>query len=395
MNTITLKNDRDFTLLKKHPWIFSGAVAKTEGHPENGETVRIVGSKGAFLAFGAWCPSSSIAVKVWTFNESETVDEAFFERRIETAFRLRQGVFAGCLPDAFRLVNAESDGLPGLIADKFGDFIVCQFTGAGAEFHRRVIAEILGKYAGKGVYERSDVESRQKDGLESRTGVLLGENPPDRLEFTENGVRFQCDVKQGHKTGFYLDQRFNRKEVMEAAAGAESVLNCFSYTGGFGLSALRGGAKHVMNVDSSEPALKEASDNAALNGFAAESFETACADVFQYLRLCRDSRKTFDLIVLDPPKFAESYTHKEKAARGYKDINLLAMKLLRPGGKLFTFSCSGAMDDVLFGKVVESAALDAGADFRIVKWLSQGPDHPVSAFFPEGRYLKGLYGIRC
>ncbi len=395
MNTVTLKPDRDFTLQKKHPWIFSGAVAKVEGHPENGETVRIVNSKGAFLAFGAYCPNSSIAVKVWSFDGKETVDSAFFERRIETAFRLRQGVFSGNLPEAFRLINAESDGLPGLIADKFGEFIVCQFTGAGAEFHRKEIAEILGKYAGKGIYERSDVESRQKDGLELRTGVLSGEMPPDRLEFTENGIRFQCDVKQGHKTGFYLDQRFNRREVMDAAAGAEAVLNCFSYTGGFGLAALRGGAKHVTNVDTSEPALREACGNAVLNGFPGEAFETVCADVFQYLRLCRDSRKIFDLIVLDPPKFAESYTHKEKAARGYKDINLLAMKLLRPGGKLFTFSCSGAMDDLLFGKVVESAALDAGVDFRVVKWLSQGPDHPVSATFPEGRYLKGLYGIRC
>ncbi len=395
MNTITLKPDRDFTLQKRHPWIFSGAVANVEGRPENGETVRIVNSKGAFLACGAYCPNSGIAVKVWTFSESETVDRTFFERRIETAFHLRQGVFPGGLPDAFRLVNAESDGLPGLVADVFGEFIVCQFTGAGAEFHRKTIAEILENYAGKGVYERSDVDSRLKDGLEFRTGVLSGEMPPDRLAFTENGIRFQCDVKQGHKTGFYLDQRLNRKEVMEAAAGAEAVLNCFSYTGGFGLAALRGGAKHAVNVDTSESALKEAAENAMLNGFPDGSFETVCGDVFQYLRLCRDSRRSFDRIVLDPPKFAESYTHKEKAARGYKDINLLAMKLLRPGGKLFTFSCSGAMDDELFRKVVESAALDAGVDFRIVKWLSQGPDHPVSAFFPEGRYLKGLYGIRC
>ena len=257
------------------------------------------------------------------------------------------------------------------------------------ERHRDLIGKLLLEYA-KGVYERSDVDSRTKDGLPPRTGHLAGEPLPDAPEFTENGIRFRLDYQAGHKTGFYLDQRDNRRLVAECAAGADRVLNCFSYTGGFGLAALKGGAKHVLNVDSSEPALVHARELAALNGFSEAAFETKEADVFQFLRSCRDARKSFDLIVLDPPKFAETVSQRERAARAYKDINLLAVKLLNPGGQLFTFSCSGAIDDGLFAKIVDSAASDARRPLRTVRWLSQGPDHPVLTSFPEGRYLKGL-----
>ena len=392
MYSVFLKQGREKSVLRRHPWIFSGAIARVEGTPGIGETVAVRSADGTFLAHGAYAPESHIPVKLWNFSESEPVDEAFFRSRIASALALRRTVFRGHLPDAYRLVCAESDGLPGLVADVYGEYAVCQITGAGMERHRDLIGSILLDYA-KGVYERSDVDSRTRDGLESRTGLLAGEEPPAMLEFRENGLRYRADFRGGHKTGFYLDQRDNRRLVAECAAGAERVLNCFSYTGGFGLSALKGGAKHVLNVDSSAGALALARENASLNGFSDDAFETCEADVFQFLRSCRDSRRSFDLIVLDPPKFAETVSRRERAARAYKDVNLLAVKLLNPGGQLFTFSCSGAIDDDLFAKIVDSAASDARRPLRIVRWLSQGPDHPVLSSFPEGRYLKGLQAV--
>ena len=389
MNTVILKEGREKSVLRRHPWIFSGAIREATGNPDPGETVEIRSAKGDFLAHGAYAAESHIPVKIWNFTEAEAVDEAFFRSRLASAFALRKTAFHSSLPDAFRLVCAESDGLPGLIADVYGEYAVCQITGAGMERHRALIGELMLDYV-KGVYERSDVDSRMKDGLPPRTGHLAGAALPDVLEFTENGIRYRADWRNGHKTGFYLDQRDNRRLVAECAAGAESVLNCFSYTGGFGLAALKGGAKHVLNVDSSEPALACARELAALNGFSAEAFGTETADVFQFLRSCRDARKSFDLIVLDPPKFAETVAQRERAARAYKDINLLAVKLLNPGGQLFTFSCSGAIDDDLFAKIVDSAAADARRPLRTIRWLSQGADHPVLSSFPEGRYLKGL-----
>lgn len=390
---VHLKSGKEKSLLRKHPWIFSGAIQAVEGNQAPGETVEVFSSKGEFLARGAYSPQSRIPVKVWTFREDEPVDESFFEKKIEQAMLLRKKIFSGKLPDAYRLVYAESDELPGLIVDLYGPYAVCQFTSSGTDRFKELISAILLRYAPEGVYERSDVDSRLKDGLELRTGLLCGKSFPDALPFMENGIRFTCRPKDGHKTGFYLDQRINRRLLMESAAGAEEVLNCFSYTGGFGLAALKGGARSVLNVDTSASALEIAAEQASMNGFSPDQFKTLQADVFQYLRSCRDSRKTFDLIILDPPKFAENFVHRERAARGYKDINLLAMKLLRPGGKLFTFSCSGAMDRDLFGKVVDSAAADAKVNFRITGYLSQGPDHPVSSAFPEGLYLKGISGI--
>ena len=389
MDTVILREGREKSVLRHHPWIFSGAVREVTGNPGAGETVEVRNARGEFLAHGAYAAESHIPVKLWNFTESEAIDEAFFRKRLASAFALRKTVFQDELPDAYRLVCAESDGLPGLIADVFGEYAVCQITGAGMERHRELIGKLLLEYA-KGVYERSDVDSRTKDGLPSRTGHLAGNPLPDVLEFTENGIRYRADYLAGHKTGFYLDQRDNRRLVAECAAGTESVLNCFSYTGGFGLAALKGGAKHVLNVDSSEPALAFARELAALNGFSSDAFETREADVFQFLRSCRDARKSFDVIVLDPPKFAETMSQRERAARAYKDINLLAVTLLNPGGQLFTFSCSGAIDDDLFAKIVDSAASDAHRPLRTVRWLSQGPDHPVLSSFPEGRYLKGL-----
>lgn len=395
MKSVVLKCGRSKSIQRRHPWVFSGAVKRVDPGILCGETVRVEDEDGTFLAWGAYSPDSSIALKLWSFREEDRIDEAFFESKLQQAFAYRQAVFNHELPDAYRLVNAESDGLPGLVADVYGSNCVCQITGAGMDRNRSMIAKLLLKYAPDGVYERSDVDSRVRDGLAPRTGLLAGNEPPELFSFTENGIRFFADPRHGHKTGFYLDQRMNRKAVMDAAAGAENVLNCFCYTGGFGLAALMGGAKQVLNIDASADALALAQKNAGANGFSAESFQTQEADVFKFLRTCRDSARSFDMIILDPPKFADTVSQREKAARGYKDINLLAMKLLRPGGKLFTFSCSGAMDDDLFGKVVDSAAADAKCDFRIFARLAQGPDHPVSAAFPEGFYLKGLAGIRC
>lgn len=388
-----LKAGRAKSLLRGHPWIYSGAVAKMPD-VEPGAVVAVLDEKGNFLAYGACNPKSVIAVKVWSFDEHDVIGADFLRMKLEQAFAFRKSVFGGSLPDAYRLVNAESDGLPGLVADIYNDYCVCQITGAGMERFRSEIVQLLLKFAPAGVYERSDVDSRLRDGLQFRTGLLAGNEPPERFTFTENGIRFSADPRNGHKTGFYLDQRMNRKAVMEASAGVENALNCFSYTGGFGLAAVKGGAKNILNIDASADALAIAQENAAANGFTEDQFQTQVADVFKFLRTCRDSGKSFDLIILDPPKFAETASQREKAARGYKDINLLAMKLLRRGGKLFTFSCSGAMDDDLFRKVVDSAAADAKCDFRIFQHLTQGPDHPVAASFPEGFYLKGLAGIK-
>ncbi len=388
---LILKEGREKSLLRRHPWIFSGAVASINGEIVKGGDVAVFDSKHRFLAAGALSPESRLTARVWIFREEE-INQDFFNRKFEQAFALRKAVF-GVLPDAYRLIYAESDGLPGVIVDIYNEYAVCQFSSAGADAHKTELTNSILRYA-KGVYERSDVDSRVREGLEQRAGHLGGEELPETIEFTENGIKFRMNPRTGHKTGFYLDQRNSRRAVMEAAKDAQEVLNCFCYTGGFGLAAAKGGAAHVLNIDSSAPALELAQANAELNGFSAEQFETQEADVFQFLRKCRDMGRSFDLIILDPPKFAETVSQVQKAARAYKDINLLAMKLLKPGGRLFTFSCSGAMDDSLFGKVVDSAACDAGVDFRITGTLEQGPDHPVAANFPEGRYLKGITGIK-
>jgi 23S rRNA (cytosine1962-C5)-methyltransferase len=318
-------------------------------------------------------------------------------RRLELAAAVRSQLARPDL-DAYRLVNAESDGLPGLIVDRYGGHLAVMFLCAGAEYWKSELVSLLGELAragqwptgpARGIFERSDVDVRVKEGLPLAVGLLAGEAPPDRLEIREYGVRFAVEVARGHKTGFYLDQRDNRALLADYAPGAH-VLNGFAYTGGFGVWALRGGASRVTNVDTSAPALALASHNTEINGFSADHLENIVGDVFQVLRHFRDARRQFDLIVLDPPKFAESRGQVERATRGYKDINLLAIKLLRPGGTLFTFSCSGQITPELLHKVVAGAALDAGRNVRLLRWLRQGPDHPVALSFPEGEYLKGL-----
>jgi len=387
---VLIKKDREKSLLRHHPWLFSGAIERIEGEPQLGETVELRAHDGRFLGFGAWSPKSQIAVRIWSFNPDDEINADFLRRQLSWAIKRRESLFEPGKTDAVRLVNAESDGLPGLIVDRYNGYLVVQFLSAGAEFWRETIVTVLAEIVPvTGIYERSDVEVREKEGLELRRGLLQGNEPSELIEICENSRRFLVDIRNGHKTGFYLDQRDNRQKITEFSARRE-VLNCFAYTGGFALAALSAGATKVTNVETSAEALELLNRNVALNGFNPAKVENLTDDVFQVLRKFRDQGRSFDLIILDPPKFAESKSQIERASRGYKDINLLAFKLLRPGGILFTFSCSGQISPELFQKIVADSALDAGKSAQILAWLNQSADHPTALNFPEGHYLKGL-----
>jgi len=385
---LTLKPGREKSLLRRHPWIFSGGVSRVDGQPQGGDTVAVHSAQGEFLAWAAYNPDSQISARIWSWDQNETIDAAFFERRIHAAIAAR--THPGIPAESCRLVYGEADGLPGLIADRYGDTLVVQLASVGAERWRDAIADALIKVTGAArVYERSDLDVRELEGLPPRVGVLRGDEPPETIEIREHSVRFLVDVRHGHKTGFYLDQRTNRHIVGKLARGKE-MLNCFCYTGGFSLHALAEGVAHVTSIDSSGEALAWGQCQATLNGYEAARATWLEADVFKVLRSLRDQGKSYDVIVLDPPKFAPTAAHAEKAARGYKDINLLAFKLLRPGGLLATFSCSGGVSDDLFQKIVAGAALDAGVEAQILRRFTQAPDHPVLLSFPESAYLKGL-----
>jgi len=385
---LTLKPGREKSLLRRHPWIFSGGVSRVDGQPQGGDTVAVHSAQGEFLAWAAYNPDSQISARIWSWDQNETIDAAFFERRIRAAIAAR--THPGIPAESCRLVYGEADGLPGLIADRYGDTVVVQLASVGAERWREAIADALLHVTGAArVYERSDLDVRELEGLPPRVGVLRGDAPPETIEIKEHSVHFLVDVRHGHKTGFYLDQRTNRHIVGKLARGKE-MLNCFCYTGGFSLHALAEGVAHVTSIDSSGEALAWGQRQATLNGYEAARATWLAADVFKELRTLRDQGKSYDVIVLDPPKFAPTAAHAEKAARGYKDINLLAFKLLRPGGLLATFSCSGGVSDDLFQKIVAGAALDAGVDAQILRRFSQAPDHPVLLSFPESAYLKGL-----
>ena len=394
---IILKTGREKSLLRRHPWVFSGAVERVDGAPNNGDTLAVCDATGNFLAWAAYNAVSQITARVWSWRKDETIDAEFFRHRIGAAIEARRTLLPAPslskegeeLNNGVRLIHAESDGLPGLIVDRYGDVLVMQIGSAGAERWRDTIVDILQALCKPScIYERSDSDSRTLEGLELRNGVVRG-ILPDNVEVIEHGLRFKVDVAAGQKTGFYLDQRDNRA-LTETLARDKDVLNCFCYTGGFSLYALRGGAKSVLSIDASGEALHIASENLARNGLDAARAEWQEADVFQALRKLRDQGCSFDLIILDPPKFAPTAAFAEKAARGYKDINLLGFKLLRPGGLLFTYSCSGGISEDLFQKIVAGAALDAGVDAQIIKYLHASGDHPVLLNFPEGAYLKGL-----
>jgi len=382
---LVLKPGREKSLARRHPWVFSGAIGRVVGEPERGATVAVRSADGAFLAWAAYSPSSQIRARVWSWDEQASVDDAFLRARVAAAIARRAGLASAT--DAVRLVHAEADGLPGVVCDRYADVVVFQFASAGAERFRDTIVDAVLEATGCGAaYERSDLEVRGLEGLPPRSGPIRGAAASTTLTITEHGIQYVVDVAHGQKTGFYLDQRANRGRIRTLAAGRD-VLNCFCYTGGFTLNALAGGARSALSIDSSAAALELARENARRNGFAADWLE---ADVFAALRKLRDGGRAFDLIVLDPPKFAPTAAHAERAARAYKDINLLALKLLRPAGLLATFSCSGGVSPELFQKIVAGAAADAGADVRLLERRQADDDHPVTLAFPEGDYLKGL-----
>jgi 23S rRNA (cytosine1962-C5)-methyltransferase len=392
MDKMILKPGRERSLLRHHPWVFSGAIDRLEGSPASGETVNILSSQGEYLARAAYSPSSQIRARAWTYND-EPVDRDFLKRRIQAAIQSRNSYSNLAESDAYRLVHAESDGLPGLIVDRYGNTLVVQFLSAGPEYWRDSVTDLLLELTGLvNIYERSDADVRELEGLPARRGWLRG-GGSETCIIQENSLKFKVDLAAGHKTGFYLDQRLNRAQVRGLAKDRD-VLDCFCYTGGFSLNALAGGARSVLSVDASADALTLCRENATLNGLPADRHNLLEGDVFQVLRKFRDEARSFDLIVLDPPKFAPTVSQAEKAARGYKDINLLGFKLLRPGGLLVTFSCSGGVDAAFFQSIIASAALDAGSQAQIVQHLFQSADHPVALNFPEGAYLKGLVCLK-
>ena len=387
--SIILQPEREKSLKRRHPWVFASAVANVKGRCRAGDTVDVYSSQGVWLGRGAYSPESQIRVRIWTFDQQEPVDNGFFVRRLEQAMSLRRSVLDFTTTNSYRLIASESDGLPGVTIDVYNTVAVVQLLSAGADKQRKKIVWALNKVLPEcAVYERSDVDVRKKEGLEPVTGPLSGE-PPQQVEILENNIRINVDIINGHKTGFYLDQRDSRARAGHYAKD-KSVLNCFSYTGTFSCYALAGGATSVTNVDVSDSALSLAAKHIRLNKLDEAKSEMVNGDVFEVLRQYHEQHRQFDMVILDPPKFVDSKASLNRAARGYKDINMYGIHAVKPGGFLLTFSCSGLMPADLFQKIVADAALDAGRTVKIVERLTQATDHPVITTYPEGYYLKGL-----
>lgn len=396
MIDLILKKGKERSLLRRHPWVYDTAVQKLSGKPANGETVCVRNADKRFLAWAAYSEASTLRARCWSFDENEMINRDWIAAKIEKALAARAHLFERT--SAVRVIFGEADQLPGLVVDRYGDWFVTQFQAAGVEAWREDIADILMQQPGiKGSFDRSDAATRHREGLTERVETLRGQEPPQEIEVIEDGVRYGVDVRKGHKTGFYIDQRESRLLAQRLAAEFKRrhgrgmrALNCFCYTGGFSLALLAGGAAEVVSVDSSEEALAMAARNAARNGFNDERAQWVQADVFEYLRRAREAGETFDLVILDPPKFASSHRHIDRAARAYKDINLNGLRLVAPGGDLLTFSCSGAMDVDLFQKVIAGAVIDSKREAWMVARLGAGCDHPLMMTCPEGEYLKGL-----
>lgn len=394
---IILKKGKERSLLRRHPWVYDTAVQKVVGRPGSGDTVAVKSHQGVFLGWAAYSPESTLRARVWSFREEDIINVEWLETRLRHAIEARRSLHGRT--SAVRLVFGEADGLPGLIVDEYGPYLVTQFQSAGVERFRTEIGELLLKITGaRGVYDRSDAATRRREGLAIRSEPLCGEVPPDVIEVVEDGVKYGVDVRIGHKTGFYVDQRESRLAAQRLAEAFRAeygrglrALNCFSYTGGFSLALLKGGADEVISVDSSEEAIAMAQANLRRNDFDESKAKFVCEDVFAYLRTLREAGETFDLVILDPPKFASSHRHVDRASRAYKDINLNGLRLLKAGGHLFTFSCSGAIDVDLFQKIVAGAVFDAGVDAWAVNRFGAGEDHPLLMTCPEGEYLKGLH----
>jgi 23S rRNA (cytosine1962-C5)-methyltransferase len=394
MKALVLNKGRERSLKRRHPWVFSGAVQRASGEPKSGDAVELRDAAGNPLAVAAYSPQSQIRARVWSFDPREKVDAAFFRARIERALALREALPASRHTNALRLIHGESDGLPGLIVDRYADVLVAQFLAAGVERWRETLLDLLAELtACAAIFERSDAEVRKLENLPQRVGFARGNRNASRCPIVEYGLNFRVDVERGQKTGFFLDQRENRQRVRSLAAG-RAVLDGFCYTGGFSIAALAGGATRVSAIESSGPALEVARENLAANPLDAARVQFVQADVFSELRGLRDRGARFEMVVLDPPKFAPTAAQARNAARAYKDINLLALKLLAPGGLLATFSCSGGVSPELFQSIVAGAALDAGADAKIIERFGAAADHPVALEFPEGEYLKGLLVVK-
>jgi 23S rRNA (cytosine1962-C5)-methyltransferase len=390
MGSVLLKPGKEKPVRNRHPWIFSGAVARIQGEPADGDTVDVLNHQGRFLARGYLNRRSQIVVRCLTWAEEEEIDSAFWRRRLQQAIARRQGLLQPGSTDACRLVYAESDLIPGLVVDQYGGYLVLQALTLGIERHKsELIQTLVELLQPEGIYERSDVNVREKEGLPLQTGLLWGQEPPCPLEIHEHSYRFWADIQHGQKTGFYLDQRDNRLRLTRYACGC-TVLNAFAYTGSFAVCAYKGGAERVVNVDTSAEALALARQSMLLNGLPDRDDDYVVGDVFAVLRQYRAERKKFDLIILDPPKFAYAQSQVQAACRGYKDINWLAMQLLKPDGILFTMSCSGVVTPDLFQKVVFGASVDAQRDAQVLEKLLQATDHPILLSFPEGEYLKGF-----
>jgi 23S rRNA (cytosine1962-C5)-methyltransferase len=388
-SSIKLAKGRDKSLRRRHPWIFSRGIEAVNGEPELGETVDVFAHNGQWLAKAAYSPNSQIRARVWSF-EKQAIDTAFFIKRISQAQMLREECIEQGHLTGYRLIAAESDSMPGVTIDRYKDYLVCQFLSAGAEFLKSDIVDALKHcFPECSIYERSDVAVRKKEGLKETQGLLHGTDPLEPIIMQENGIKILVDIPNGHKTGFYLDQRDSRLESMKYVQNKE-VLNCFCYTGGFGLYALKGGASRVINVDVSQPALDIARKNCEINGFDVKKAVFLNADVFKILREYRDQGTQFDVVIMDPPKMVSSKNNLTSGARGYKDLNMLAIQILKPGGTLLTYSCSGLMESGLFQKIIADAALDAGREVKFVEAFTQARDHLIDTAYPEGLYLKGF-----
>jgi len=389
---LILKERRDKPVRNRHPWIFSGAIARIEGDPAPGNLVSVHDNHGRYLATGYFNPASQIRARLLSWDPQQAIDESFWRSRINRAIDGRAALSLDQNSSAYRLINAEADGMPGLVVDRYDRYLVMQCLTLGIDRRKACLIDLLAETLGpNGILERSDVSVRRKEGLKPHKEVLWGSEAPADLEIRENGLKFIVNLWGGHKTGFYLDQRDNRALLGKPRfIGEKRVLNVFAYTGGFGIYAAAGGAGSIINIDSSIPALELAEQNMALNGFERGSDEYIAGDAFEILRYYRDRGDRFDVIILDPPKFAHSRADVKKAGRGYKDLNWLALHLLRSGGLLATFSCSGHISADLFQKILFGAAVDAGRDVQIIQPLGQAADHPILLNFPESAYLKGL-----
>ncbi len=389
---------REKSVLRQHPWIFSGGVDRVEGDPVIGEDIIICSHSGEALAVGAYSPLSQIRAKIWAFNPNTKIDQTFFNQRVQSALQSRKILYTANQTNGYRLIFSEGDGLPGVVVDRYGPYLMVQLLSAGAEFHKQEIVHALSQIEGiKGIWERSDAGVRKLEGLDGSHGNLWGEDVPEKWIYHEQDRHYQVDLKEGHKTGFYLDQKINRQKVQDLSKDKD-VLNVFAYTGGFGIAAIRGGAKSVINIESATVPIQLGQENAKLKENHMkddQSFEYRECNAFEELRNLKKEGRTFDLIILDPPKLCEKQDQKEKATRAYKDANLHALQLLRDNGTLLTFSCSGLIDSTLFSQIVSMASLDAKVDIQVIDMLHQAPDHPWKPTFPEGYYLKGLVVRKC